>query len=218
VVLLSGGLDSTTVLAVARHEGYEVYALTFDYGQKHGIEIACAREAALRFAVAEHRVLCLDLASIAKSSLTGTGEIPKAGETPAAIPSTYVPARNLIFLSMACAWAESLGASDIFLGVSCVDYSGYPDCRPVFLNVAESVMNLATRAGVEGTAFKIHAPFLHMTKADIIRTGLKLGVDYGATHTCYDPAPDGKPCGLCDSCRLRRKAFLEVGVPDPLGT
>ena len=220
VVLLSGGLDSTTCLALARSEAYECYALSFNYGQRHKHELAAAAKVAERLGAAAHHVVSFDLRAFGGSALTAEIDVPKdrdASEMSTGIPITYVPARNTIFLSFALAWAEVLGATDIFIGVNALDYSGYPDCRPEYIEAYERMANLATRAGVEGGArLKIHAPLLHMTKADIIRKGLSLGVDYSITSSCYDPAPDGSPCGACDSCLLRAKGFAEAGVIDRL--
>jgi 7-cyano-7-deazaguanine synthase len=220
VVLLSGGLDSTTVLAIAQHDGFEVYALSFDYGQRHVVELQAARRVAQRYQVTRHVVIPMDLRIFGGSALTSDAEVPK--DRPVSgmahgIPITYVPARNTIFLSFALAWAEVLGASDIYLGVNALDYSGYPDCRPEYIEAYERMANLATKAGVEGRQrLKIHTPLIQLTKAQIIRRGLELGVDYGLTSSCYDPAPDGAPCGHCDSCQLRRKGFAESGHSDPL--
>jgi 7-cyano-7-deazaguanine synthase len=216
VVLLSGGLDSYTAAAVASARGDELYALTFRYGQIHHRELEAARRVAAALRVTRHLVLDLDLAAIGGSSLTGAGDIPKDRAPGASdIPSTYVPARNTIFLAVALGWAESIGADAIVLGINAVDYSGYPDCRPEFLGAFESLAALATRAGVEGRAPRIDAPLLRSSKAAIIRMGLDLGLDYGLTHSCYDPAPDGAPCGRCDSCRLRAAGFAEAGAIDP---
>jgi 7-cyano-7-deazaguanine synthase len=219
IVLLSGGLDSTTTLAIAREESFAVYALTFRYGQRHEQEIAAAQRIAARAGVAEHTIVEFDLQRFGGSALTAAIAVPKArilGEIGAGIPITYVPARNTIFLSFALAWAETLGAQDIFIGVNALDYSGYPDCRPEYIAAYEQMANLATKAGVEGTQrLTIHTPLIALTKAEIIRRGLALGVDYGETITCYDPAPDGAACGQCDACLLRRKGFAEAGVPDP---
>ncbi len=217
VVLLSGGLDSCTAAAIARTDGFELYALTVAYGQRHAVELEAARRVARALGVARHVELQLDLAAFGGSALTGSGDVPKAralGEP--GIPSTYVPARNTVFLSLALAWAESLGARDLVIGVNAVDYSGYPDCRPAFIAAFESLAGLATRAGVEGARFRIHTPLINLSKADIIRRGLALGLDYGLTHSCYDPAPDGEPCRRCDSCRLRARGFAEAGVRDAL--
>lgn len=217
VVLLSGGLDSTTVAAIAAAEGFAVNALTVRYGQVHAAEIEAARRVATALGVARHVELDVDLRAIARSALTGTGAVPKGrAQDPAEIPQTYVPARNTVLLSLALAWAESIGAADLFIGVNALDYSGYPDCRPEYVAAFEHLARLATKAGVEGAEIRVHAPLQHMTKADIIRTGVRLGVDYGLTHSCYDPAPDGRPCGRCDSCVLRARGFADAGVPDPL--
>ena len=218
VVLLSGGLDSYTAGAIARSEGYELYALTIAYGQRHAIEIQAATEVAAALGAAAHRVVHIDLASFGGSALVGDGSVPKdrALDDPS-IPVTYVPARNTVFLALALAWAETIGASNIFLGVNALDYSGYPDCRPEFIEAFEQVANLATKAGVEGARFKIHVPLVTLTKAEIVRLGTRLALDYSLTHSCYDPGPDGTPCRQCDSCRLRAKGFEEAGVEDPLG-
>ncbi|HET6327991.1 MAG TPA: 7-cyano-7-deazaguanine synthase QueC [Planctomycetaceae bacterium] len=220
VVLLSGGLDSATALAIARRDGYEPYALSFDYGQRHIFELEAARRVARAGGVLQHVVLSLDLRAFGGSALTADLPVPKdraEDEMSAGIPVTYVPARNTIFLSIALGWAETLGVSEIFLGVNALDYSGYPDCRPEFLAAFERLANLGTKAGVEGTlTWRIHAPLIQMTKAEIIRTGTDLGVDYSLTHSCYDPDFDGRPCGRCDSCRLRLKGFAEAGLTDPL--
>jgi len=216
-VLLSGGLDSYTAAAIVRAEGFELYALTLAYGQRHAREIESARRVARALDVKRHLELTLDLRSIGGSALTSDAPVPKGRDLGAAgIPSTYVPARNTIFLSLALGWAEVLGAADIVIGVNALDYSGYPDCRPAFIAAFERVATLATRAGVEGTRFRIHAPLIALTKADIIRRGVALGLDYGLTHSCYDPRPDGAPCGRCDSCVLRARGFHEAGVADPL--
>jgi len=220
VVLLSGGLDSATVLAIARGEGYELYALSFSYGQRHIVELEAARRVAASIGVAAHRIAAIDLRAFGGSALTGDIDVPKgrtAGEMAAGIPITYVPARNTIFLSFALAWAEVLGSSDIFIGVNALDYSGYPDCRPEFIQAFEKMANLATKAGVEGRkALRIHTPLIALTKAQIVRKGIELGVDYGLTSSCYDPSPAGAPCEQCDSCLLRRKGFRENGIDDPL--
>jgi 7-cyano-7-deazaguanine synthase len=219
VVLSSGGLDSTTVLAIAINEGYEVYSLSFRYGQRHAVELEAAQRVAEATGVKEHRVIDVDLGKIGGSALTDDIDVPKArSETDMEkeIPVTYVPARNTIFLSYALAWAEVLGASDIFIGVNAIDYSGYPDCRPEFIEAFEKMANLATKAGVEGsTTVRIRTPIIGMSKAEIIRKGMELGVDYGITHSCYDPTVDGKSCGECDSCMLRKMGFKEAGVEDP---
>ena len=214
VVLLSGGLDSTTTLALAKKDGFEIYALTFNYGQKHAIEVNSARKIAEAIGVARHQVVDMDLAALAHSALTTDQEVPKNREQIGGdIPPTYVPARNLVFLSCAAAWAETLQCRDIFIGISCADYSGYPDCRTEFLESFQSCVNIATKAGVEGNPLTVHAPFLHKTKAEIIRTGLDMNLDYSLTHSCYDPGPDGAPCGRCDSCILRKHAFKALGLP-----
>ncbi|PYK62394.1 MAG: 7-cyano-7-deazaguanine synthase QueC [Verrucomicrobia bacterium] len=218
VVLLSGGLDSATTLAIANDEGYEVFALSFRYGQRHEIEIVAAQQVAKSLGVSRHRVLEIDLRAFGGSALTDTIDVPKnRGEDDMAsgIPVTYVPARNTIFLSYALAWAEVIGAHDIFIGVNALDYSGYPDCRPEFIAQFEKLAQLATKAGVEGTHYRIHAPLIEMTKAQIIRKGAKLGVQFSLTISCYDPTPDGGACGECDSCLLRRKGFREAGIGDP---
>jgi 7-cyano-7-deazaguanine synthase len=220
VVLLSGGLDSATVAAIAGSEGYAVHALSFSYGQRHSFELEAARRVARSLQVMEHRVAAIDLRVFGGSALTDDIAVPKgrtSDEMEHGIPSTYVPARNTIFLSFALAWAEVLGSSDIFIGVNALDYSGYPDCRPEYIRAFEQMANLATKAGVEGRQnLKIHAPLMHLTKAQIIHKGMELGVDYSLTSSCYDPTPEGKPCGQCDSCFLRRKGFRENGIDDPL--
>jgi 7-cyano-7-deazaguanine synthase len=220
VVLLSGGLDSATALAIARSEGYETYALSFSYGQRHKWELQAARRVAAALGAAEHRIAAIDLRVFGGSALTDEIDVPKGRATEEmahGIPPTYVPARNTIFLSFALAWAEVLGANDIFIGVNALDYSGYPDCRPEFIAAFERMAGLATRSGVEGRQkLKIHAPLNAMTKAQIIRRGMELGVDYGLTSSCYDPSPAGEPCGQCDSCLLRAKGFRECGIDDPL--
>jgi 7-cyano-7-deazaguanine synthase len=219
VVLSSGGLDSTTVLAIAQDEGYKVYSLSFRYGQRHTVELKAAQKVAEAAGVKEHRVIDIDLGQIGGSALTGDIAVPKArseSEMEKEIPITYVPARNTIFLSYALAWAEVLGASDIFIGVNAIDYSGYPDCRPEFIEAFEKMANLATKAGVEGTTtVRIRTPIIEMTKSQIIRKGMELGLDYGITHSCYDPSTNGESCGQCDSCVLRKKGFKEAGVEDP---
>jgi 7-cyano-7-deazaguanine synthase len=217
IVLLSGGLDSSTAAAIAKADGFELYALTVAYGQRHAVELEAARRVASALGAARHVELRLDLSAFGGSSLTGAGPVPKdraIGEP--GIPSTYVPARNTVFLSLALAWAEAMGATDIFIGVNAVDYSGYPDCRPEFIESFERTAALATKAGVEGARFTIHAPLVSLTKAEIIRRGLALGIDYGLTSSCYDPEPGGAPCGRCDSCALRARGFAEAGLPDPL--
>jgi 7-cyano-7-deazaguanine synthase len=216
VLLLSGGLDSYTAGAIARAEGYRLYALSIRYGQTHVQEIEASRRVARALEVAQHVELNLDLRGIAASALTGAVEIPKDRPIDANdIPVTYVPARNTIFLSLALAWAETLGAADIVIGVNALDYSGYPDCRPEYVQAFEALARLATKAGVEGASFHVHTPLITLTKAQIIQRGLSLGLDYGLTHSCYDPDPQGRPCGHCDSCVLRAKGFAEAGVPDP---
>jgi 7-cyano-7-deazaguanine synthase len=220
VVLLSGGLDSATILAIAQSDGFEVSALSFSYGQRHSWELEAARQVAQAAGVAHHRVATIDLRIFGGSALTDDIAVPKgrsSDEMGHGIPITYVPARNTIFLSFALAWAEVLGSSDIFIGVNALDYSGYPDCRPEFIEAFERMANLATKAGVEGQQnLKIHAPLISLSKAQIIRRGIELGVDYGLTSSCYDPAPDGVPCGQCDSCFLRKRGFMENGLEDPL--
>jgi 7-cyano-7-deazaguanine synthase len=220
VLLLSGGLDSTTAGAIARAEGFELAALSFDYGQRHKHELEAAKRVASALGIKRHAVLRIDLAQFGHSALTADIPVPKERSADAmshGIPVTYVPARNTVFLSLALAFAETLPAAGIFLGVNALDYSGYPDCRPEYIEAFEQLANLATKAGVEGTLkFKIHAPLIQMTKAQIIRRGHELGVDYGLTHSCYDPSPAGRPCGRCDSCQLRLKGFAEAGLVDPL--
>lgn len=219
VVLLSGGMDSATTLAIAKSEGYRCYAMSFRYGQRHAVELAAAREIARRMAVAEHVVVSIDLKFFGGSALTGALEVPKGRSLEVMaqeIPVTYVPARNTIFLAYALAWAEVLGAADIFLGVNALDYSGYPDCRPEYIAAFEQMANLATKAAVEGRLrLRIHTPLIHLTKGEIIARGLALGVDYALTRSCYDPAPDGAACGACDACQLRLKGFREHGMEDP---
>jgi 7-cyano-7-deazaguanine synthase len=219
VVLSSGGVDSTTLMAIAKEEGYEIYSLSFNYGQRHSCELDAAKRVARVLGVQEHRIIEIDLGKIGGSALTDKIDVPKArseSEMKKEIPVTYVPARNTIFLSYALAWAEVLGASDIFMGVNAIDYSGYPDCRPEYIKAFENMANLAIKAAVEGK-MKIHirTPLIQMTKAEIIRRGVELGVDYRLTHSCYDPSPDGKACGQCDSCLIRKKGFREAGVTDP---
>ncbi len=216
VVLLSGGLDSYTAAAMARAEGYELFALTVRYGQVHAREIEAARAVARALGVARRLELSVDLAAIGGSALTGDGVVPKdRALEDGTIPSTYVPARNTVLLSLALAWAEVVGAEAVVLGVNAIDYSGYPDCRPEYLAAFERLAALATRAGVEGRPLRVLAPLLRLSKADIVRRGLALGLDYGLTHSCYDPGEDGAPCGRCDSCRLRAQGFEEAGVVDP---
>jgi 7-cyano-7-deazaguanine synthase len=219
VVLLSGGIDSSTTLAAAQRDGYRCYALSIAYGQRHALEIAAARRIAHVLGAAEHRVLHVDLRALGGSALTANLEVPRdrsLESMKAGIPITYVPARNTVFLALALGWAEVLNIFDIFIGVNAVDYSGYPDCRPEFVSAFEHLANLATRAGVEGRGrFRIQTPLLHLSKADIIRLGLSLGLDYGLTHSCYDPDLEGAACGHCDSCLIRRAGFEAAGVPDP---
>jgi 7-cyano-7-deazaguanine synthase len=214
VVLLSGGLDSATVLAVARSEAYACHALSFAYGQRHGVELESAKRVAQALGAVEHKTLTLDLSAIGGSALTDT-QIAVPEQPTIGIPVTYVPARNTVFLAVALGWAEVLGAQDIFIGVNAVDYSGYPDCRKEFIVAFERLANLATRAGVEGRPFRVHAPLQHMSKADIICHGMELGVDYALTVSCYQPDNAGRACGRCDSCRLRRQGFHDAGIPDP---
>jgi 7-cyano-7-deazaguanine synthase len=218
VCLLSGGLDSSTCLALARRDGYECYALSFDYGQRHRIELDAAARVATSLGATGHVVARVDLRLFGHSALTADIDVPKGralDEMSRGIPITYVPARNTIFLSFALAWAETLEASDIFIGVNALDYSGYPDCRPEFIAAFERMANLATRAGVEGrTHIRIHTPLIHLSKAEIVKLGRELGLDFSLTHSCYDPGPGGRPCGQCDSCLLRRKGFEEAGIED----
>ena len=217
VVLLSGGLDSYTTAAIARAEGFDLYALTIAYHQRHARELEAARAIARALRVERHLELDLDLRPIGGSSLTSDTDIPRDRDLAAAdIPSTYVPARNTVFLALALGWAEVVGAMDIFIGVNAIDYSGYPDCRPEFIEAFERVANLGTRAGVGGARFRVRTPLITLGKGDIIRRGLELGLDFGLTHSCYDPLPDGRPCGRCDSCRLRAHGFRDAGVADPL--
>ena len=220
VCLLSGGLDSATCLGVARREGFACYALSFDYGQRHRIELEAAARVAQHFAAHEHRVAQIDLRAFGGSALTADIDVPKhpsAADLETGIPITYVPARNTIFLAYAMAWAEVLESSDVFIGVNAIDYSGYPDCRPEFIAAFETMANLATKAGVEGrTHLRVHTPLAQLDKAGIVRLAAKVGVDFAATHSCYDPDPAGRPCGQCDSCLLRRKGFAEAGLTDPL--
>ena len=216
VVLLSGGLDSATAAAIARSDGFDLFALTIAYGQRHRVEIEAAREVARALGAARHVELQVDLSAFGGSALTDRIEVPKDRDLEAAgIPPTYVPARNTVFLSLAMAWAEALGGQDIYIGVNAVDCSGYPDCRPEFIAAFERLAAVATKAGAEGATLRIHAPLMRMTKAEIIRRGIALHVDYALTHSCYDPDPAGRPCGRCDSCRLRAKGFAEAGVADP---
>jgi 7-cyano-7-deazaguanine synthase len=216
VVLLSGGLDSAVTLALAKRDGFEPHALSFDYGQRHRVEIEAARRVAGSMNVRDHRIGAIDLRVFGGSALTADIAVPEHRATADDIPITYVPARNTIFLSYALAFAEVIGAAHIFIGVNAIDYSGYPDCRPDFLRAFEHLASLATKAGVTGTKFNIHAPLLRMSKADIVREGAKLGVEFALTHSCYDPAADGAACGRCDSCQLRLKGFSEAGLTDPV--
>jgi 7-cyano-7-deazaguanine synthase len=217
VVLLSGGLDSYTAAAIARAQRFTLFALTIDYGQRHAREVAAARDVARALGIERDLELEVDLRAIGGSSLTADVPVPRDRDLDAGdIPSTYVPARNTIFLSLALGWAEVLGAHDLVIGVNALDYSGYPDCRPEFVAAFERLADVATRAGVEGARFRVHTPLLTLGKADIIKRGLELGLDYGLTHSCYDPPPSGRPCGVCDSCVLRAKGFREAGVIDPL--
>ena len=220
ICLLSGGLDSSTCLAVARRDGFDCYALSFDYGQRHRVELAAATNVAKHLGAIEHRTVRIDLRAFGGSALTSDIAVPKhesVEELGIGIPITYVPARNTIFLSYAMAWAEVLECSDIFIGVNAIDYSGYPDCRPEFIEAFERMANLATKSGVEGrTHLKIHTPLKELNKAGIVRLGLQVGVDFALTHSCYDPDETGRPCGQCDSCLLRKKGFEEAGIYDPL--
>jgi 7-cyano-7-deazaguanine synthase len=219
VVLLSGGLDSSTTLAIAREQNFRLYAMSFQYGQRHGVELEAAKRVARTIGVEEHRIVDIDLRAFGGSALTSDIGVPKGrdlDEMSHGIPITYVPARNTIFLSYALAWAEVLESSDIFIGVNAIDYSGYPDCRPEFIRAFQTLANLATKAGVERTTeFTIHAPLIDLTKAEIISRGIELGVDYSLTSSCYDPSGLGEACGSCDSCQLRRKGFQEAGIADP---
>ncbi len=219
VVLVSGGIDSSTVLALARGQGWEVFALSFDYGQRHRFELEAARKIVSAVGAKAHKVLTIDLRAFGASALTGSIPVPKnrsLDQLAVGIPETYVPARNTIFLSFALGWCEALGASDIFVGVNAVDYSGYPDCRPEFLEAFERLASVATKAGVENeVSYRVHAPLLHMGKAEIIRAGIDAGVDFSLTHSCYDPTPEGICCGKCDSCIIRQKGFQEASIPDP---
>jgi 7-cyano-7-deazaguanine synthase len=218
VVLLSGGLDSATTLAIAVRDGFAAHALSFDYGQRHKLELKAAKRIAAALGAHEHRIATIDLRTFGGSSLTDEISVPKnrAMDDPSEIPITYVPARNTIFLSYALAWSEVLGATDIFIGANAIDYSGYPDCRPEFISAFERLANLATRVGVEGARFHIHAPLISMSKADIIRKGTDLRVDFSLTHSCYDPTHAGVACGECDSCRLRLEGFKAAGLRDPV--
>ena len=218
VVLVSGGLDSTTCLAIAREKGFELYALTFNYGQRHNHELNSSKMIVDFFNIHDHSIIDIDLGKFGGSALTDQIDIPKKRDLSdmAEIPVTYVPARNTVFLSLALAWAEVLGSFDIFIGVNALDYSGYPDCRPEYISSFEKTANLATKAGVSGSSFRIHTPLIDMTKSEIIKVGLDLGVDYSLTSSCYDPDQEGNPCGLCDACYLRLKGFKETGITDPL--
>jgi 7-cyano-7-deazaguanine synthase len=219
IVLLSGGLDSATTLAIARSQDYETYALSFDYGQRHKRELDAAKKIAKSLGAKKHLVVKIDNQIFAGSALTDDIDVPKSrseGEIGGGIPVTYVPARNTIFLAHALAWAETIGAGHIFIGANAIDYSGYPDCRPEFIALFETVANIATKAGIEGARLQIHAPLIKMSKAEIIRKAIELGVDLSLTHSCYDPLPDGRACGECDSCRLRQKGFREAGTEDPI--
>src|SRR5437763_4329403 len=219
VVLLSGGLDSATALAIARSQGYETYALSFDYGQRHRQELDAARKIAKSLAAKEHRIIKMDNQIFGGSALTDDVDIPKSRsdkEIGAGIAVTYVPARNTIFLAHALAWAETIPAGHIFIGANAIDYSGYPDCRPEFIAPFETLANAGTKAGVEGARIQIHAPLIQLSKADIVRKAIELGVELSLTHSCYDPTPDGRACGKCDSCQLRLKGFREAGVTDPI--
>jgi len=215
VILYSGGLDSTTCMAIARSEGFSPYAISFAYGQRHSVELELAKQNARKIGAVDHLVVEFDYRQVGGSALTSDVAVPKDG-VGSDIPVTYVPARNTIFLSFALGWAEALGARHIYIGVNALDYSGYPDCRPEYIAAFETMANLATKAGVEGNGFRIHTPLIALTKAAIIKKGLALGVDYALTHSCYDPDPAGISCGLCDSCRLRLKGFAEAGLSDPL--
>ncbi|HJT45645.1 MAG TPA: 7-cyano-7-deazaguanine synthase QueC [Chthoniobacterales bacterium] len=217
VVLLSGGLDSTTTLAIAKNQGYETFALSFDYGQRHKIELEAARNIAQVLGAKEHRVVNLDRSLFSGSALTDEIEVPKGRENVATgIPVTYVPARNTIFLAHALGWAETISAADIFIGANAIDYSGYPDCRPEFIDLFEKLANAGTKAGAQGLRFHVHAPLIKLSKSEIVQTAVDLGVDLSLTRSCYDPGPDGTACGKCDSCQLRLKGFREAGVEDPI--
>ena len=218
VVLVSGGLDSTTCLAMAREKGFDLYALTFNYGQRHDHELDSAKMVVDFFNIQNHSIIDIDLAQFGGSALTDKIDVPKKRDLSdmAEIPVTYVPARNTVFLSLALAWAEVLGSFDIFIGVNALDYSGYPDCRPEYISSFEKTANLATKAGVSGSSFRIHTPLIDLTKSEIVKVGMDLGVDYSLTSSCYDPDQDGNPCGLCDACYLRLKGFKEAGIIDPL--
>jgi 7-cyano-7-deazaguanine synthase len=218
VVLLSGGLDSATTLAICAREGFEPCALSFEYGQRHNMEVVAAKRVAAALGLREHRIAEIDLRIFGGSALTDEIPVPKDRneKNTGGIPATYVPARNIIFLSYALAWSEVLGAADIFIGVNAIDYSGYPDCRPEFISAFQQMANVATKAGVEGTRFKIHAPLISMSKSQIIQKGIELGVDFSLTHSCYDPTPDSLACGRCDSCRIRLEGFRSAGMEDPI--
>jgi 7-cyano-7-deazaguanine synthase len=219
VVLLSGGIDSTTTLAIAIAQGYATYVLSFDYGQRHSLELEAARRVAKALGAKEHRAVKIDSRIFGGSALTDSVDVPKGRsekEIASGVPITYVPARNTIFLSCALAWTEVLGASDIFIGINALDYSGYPDCRSEFITAFENLANLATKSGVEGQRFRIHAPLISLSKAEIIRRGTELGVDFSLTHSCYDPTADGRACGRCDSCQIRLKGFHAAGLQDPI--
>ena len=218
VVLVSGGLDSTTCLAMAREKGFDLYALTFNYGQRHDHELNSAKMVVDFFNIQNHSIIDIDLAQFGGSALTDKIDVPKKRDLSdmAEIPVTYVPARNTVFLSLALAWAEVLGSFDIFIGVNALDYSGYPDCRPEYISSFEKTANLATKAGVSGSSFRIHTPLIDLTKSEIVKVGMDLGVDYSLTSSCYDPDQEGSPCGLCDACYLRLKGFKEAGIIDPL--
>jgi 7-cyano-7-deazaguanine synthase len=218
IILLSGGIDSATCAAIAKHEGYKLYAMSFSYGQRHSVELKAAKRVSAFLNVVEHKIVKIDLRAIGGSSLTASLPVPKQRNLKKCspeIPSTYVPARNTIFLSCALAWAETLGITDIFIGVNAIDYSGYPDCRPEFIKAFQTMAGLATKAGVEGSKIRIHTPLIRLTKAEIIRKGTLLSLDYRCTHSCYDPSPNGAACGSCDSCQIRKKGFKEAGVKDP---
>ena len=218
IVLVSGGLDSTTCLAMAREKGFDLYALTFNYGQRHDHELNSAKMVVDFFNIQNHSIIDIDLAQFGGSALTDQIDVPKKRDLSdmAEIPVTYVPARNTVFLSLALAWAEVLGSFDIFIGVNALDYSGYPDCRPEYISSFEKTANLATKAGVSGSSFRIHTPLIDLTKSEIVKVGMDLGVDYSLTSSCYDPDQEGNPCGLCDACYLRLKGFKEAGITDPL--
>lgn len=217
IVLLSGGLDSYTAAALTKADGFSLYAVTVSYGQRHAVELDAARRVAKQLGVERHLELLVDMRNVGGSALTSELPVPKHRPlSPSNIPITYVPARNTVFLSLALGWAEVIGARDIVIGVNALDYSGYPDCRPAFIRAFEALAGVATRAGVEGASFHVHAPLIQLTKAEIIRRGIDLGLDYGLTHSCYDPAPDGSPCRSCDSCVIRARGFAEVGLLDPI--